>query len=475
MKRYIFLIFVLVLTVISAGWLFLDAGRANGNAAPISTEEHPSHSSMLLPYTDTFTIYLPLVEKNSTRFSFRDELFNPPSTLALWVQGITPSTGEVTVNGSDTQQPTTAFTWDWGDGLIEDGWFAKSHIYANTSRNYIVKVTSHYNGGATDQAEILIRFVAPIITPVTLPEDLSVTIPDHTVSLGTRLYAVPSGLSYFDNSYFDLVSRANVEYILSVAASIQNDFSNGNVYLINNGFNQVVLRDASFGGMYSLWFTNPPSFISGNYGFQETIQYSSFFHEMGHNFSLNSPANYYYGGRIDGNANAIFSESMANIFAHATAYQILNNPAAYGLDNDLALEIEQSAAGSIMVIRNAYENYLATGKVFHSWNDPNTPQDETFDTFMTIAFKFCAHAEDAGQGYRTSLKRMMALLQHFNEDWKNSYAQNNDTPEAEAFRATLMVAALSHAFGADLRTEFEDLNFPINDAIYDDLMSSVNP
>ena len=66
-----------------------------------------------------------------------------------------------------------------------------------------------------------------------------------------------------------------------------------------------------------------------DYGFQGTIEWSSFMHEMGHNFTLNSPADYYYGGKIDGNANAIFSESLAQIFQHATAFEIINNYSDY--------------------------------------------------------------------------------------------------------------------------------------------------
>ena len=41
-------------------------------------------------------------------------------------------------------------------------------------------------------------------------------------------------------------------------------------------------------------------------------------HEMGHNATLNSPADYYFGGKTDGPANAILSETIAQIFQHAT-------------------------------------------------------------------------------------------------------------------------------------------------------------
>jgi hypothetical protein len=194
---------------------------------------------------------------------------------------------------------------------------------------------------------------------------------------------------------------------------------------------------------------------------------------MGHNFTINSPADYYYGGKMDGNANAIFSESMAQIFQHATAYEIINNAGTYGLSEDIIADIKQSAISSIKIVRNSYENYLSSGRNFASWNDPGTPKDETFNTFMTIAYKFFEHAENSGLEYRIPLKRMMGLLQVFNEDLRQRYDQDNNTVEASTFRATLMVTALSYAFSTDLRAEFRDLNFPISDGTYEELMGMV--
>ena len=192
-------------------------------------------------------------------------------------------------------------------------------------------------------------------------------------------------------------------------------------------------------------------------------------HEMGHNVTLNSPVDYYYGGKIDGSANAIFSESMAQIFAHATAHYLLNHYQQYGLSDDLAADIKQSALLSMCIVKDLYEEYLSSGKSFASWNDPRTDEDETLLTFMTIAYKFFEHAENSSSGYRTPLKRMMTLLQTFDEDMKARYDQNHDTPEAEMFRATLMVTALSYAFETDLRQEFRNLNFPISDDLFDQL------
>jgi hypothetical protein len=111
---------------------------------------------------------------------------------------------------------------------------------------------------------------------------------------------------------------------------------------------------------------------------------------------------------------------------------------------------------------------------FTSWNDPNTPEDETFNTFTTLAYKFFEYAEKTGLEYRIPLKRMLTLLQVFNEDLRQRYDQYHHSGEADAFRSTLMVTALSYAFTTDLRDEFRNLNFPINDETYDELIGSVD-
>jgi len=414
-------------------------------------------------------------EEQNDHFDFKRYLFGELPTLSLYIQDINYNTGEVNITGGDTRCPNIPFTWDWEDGTIADGWFPLGHTYSDVTKNYIVKVTAHYFDGGTDSTEIIVRFIPPIITPISLSPDIAVSIPDFNVTLISRIpgYGIPSSLTYFDDSFFYIIPRSTTEYILTVAASIQKDFVNGDVYLINGGFKQVLLRYPSFGGMCSIWYTSPVSFGVSDYGFQGTIQWSSFFHEMGHNFTLNTPANYYFGGKIDGNANAIYSETMAQIFQHATANEIINNADTYGLSEDIIANIKQSAISSIKIVRNSYEDYLSSGMNFSSWNNPDTPEDETFNTFMTIAYKFFENAENTGLEYKIPVKRMMEFLQGFSEDLRQRYDQDNNTAEASTFRSTLMITALSYAFSTDLRTDFRDLNFPISDETYSELIGMV--
>ena len=343
---------------------------------------------------------------------------------------------------------------------------------------YVVTVTAHYSDGTTDSQKLTVSFIstAPTVEQIQLPEDIGVSIPSGHISLSSHMpgYTAPSWLTYFDDSYFGITPRSTVEYVLTIAASIQMDFANNDVYKVDGSLKQVVLLDAGFGGMYSLWFTNPVSFGVNNSGFSGTPQYSSFMHEMGHNVTLNSPAEYFYGGKIDGSANAIYSETMAQIFAHATAYVILNNAEYYGLSSQIVSDIRESSLSSMRIVRSAYEAYVSGGKHFVSWNDPSGQEDETFNTFMTIAYKFFEHAEKNPSGYRMPLKRMMTLLQTFDESMKTQFDQGHNTETAATFRSTLMVTALSYAFETDLRAEFRELNFPIDDQVYEELYSKAD-
>ncbi len=418
-------------------------------------------------------------KKVITPFNFARHIFGEPPSLYAYVKSINQNTGEVILRGGDRRKPEAPFILEWGDSTVTIGSFPQKHIYSDLNNNYIIKAKARYPDSSSDSIEAFVRFVAPQVKRVAIDDRITVTIPNSKIELGSRLppegmYKLSESLSYFTDDFFPMIPRKTIEYILSVAALVHMDFINDNIYMTDDTFRQVLLRDAGFSGMYSLWFTNPVSFGVGDYGLQGTIQWSSFFHEMGHNFTLNTPAGYYFGGKTDGNANAIYSETMAQIFQHVTAYHIVNNYTKYGLNEDLACEIKLSANASFSVLSTIYQRYVNSGKNYSSWNDPNTQHDETVNTFMTIAYKFFEHAEKGKLDYEHQLKRMMKFLQRFNQDWLKRYDPMNDSIEGSSFRATLMASALSYAFEEDLRAEFKEIKFPVSDDIYQELLSGIN-
>jgi hypothetical protein len=407
-------------------------------------------------------------------FSFKSILASQPMSLSASIHELNRGTGYISIWGGDSRGPSTPFTFIWGDGVVEQRWFNASHTYQDRNRNYVISITAHYPNSTTATLQIPVRFADSVFTPISLPPETAVDIPTEGITLDTRLYSPPS-YNYFDDSNFYFPSRATIEYVLSSAADIQIDFANQDVERIGIGFQQMLLRNPDFGGMISIWYTSPVSFMAGNNTFLgNNLPFSSFFHEMGHNVTLNSPAGYYYGGKIDGDANAIYSETLAQIFQHATAYEMINHPSDYGLSADLLVDIMNDANTTMTLVASSYNRYIRLGKDFHSWNDPATTQDETFDTFMTLAYKFFEHAEQIDD-YRSPLQRMMFFLQKFNPEWRSQYSQASNSTDAETFRSTLMVSAISYAFQSDLRQEFRELNFPVDDNIYSRLNESVAP
>lgn len=407
-------------------------------------------------------------------FDFKKDLFDPLQTLFINVKSVDLKTGDVLITAMDTRAPKEGLVYNWGDGQIERGDYRKTHVYKDKSRNYCLMVTARYSGESAGRTEALIRFVSAVIKPPVLPETTRVEIPDHPVQLVSRTPdqkgvnpVVGDHLTYFDDAFFNLVSRQTVEYVLSAASSILYDLFDGDVVKENNGFKQALLRDQKSKGMCAFWYTRPITIVSGDYGFRGVIQYSSFFHEIGHSYVLNFPLRYCYGDKLSGAGGDIFVESMAQIIQHALAYEMVNHYDKYGLSEDVAFDVKRRAVNTMGNVRQGYESYKAKGMKFCSWGEEGSELHPLkLDTCMTIAYVFFVHAENSGKGYLCPLKRMITFLRIFDEDIKQRYDSAHDTPEASIFRATFMTAALSCAFDDDLRQEFKDLNFPVDDARY---------
>lgn len=396
-------------------------------------------------------------------FNYKKSISDQLSTLVAYTDKVDLTTGQVTISGGDSQRPTTPFTFIWGDNTSTNGFFPQTHTYATPKSNYLAKVVANYPDNKRDTVDVLVGFTKPVITPIAIDPKLRVYIPSSPIKLSAHHYSPPSTLSAFTDDFFTgRFSRSDLEYILSVIGTVEYDFVNNNTYQFDGKFEQFVLRDANAGGGYSLWFTDPVAFGAGDALISNT-DFSSMAHEMGHNITLNTPAQFIYGGKIDGNANAIFSETLAQIFQHAAGYELVNRAGSYGFDAEIVFSLRKSFVSSFGVLKRFHQQYVADGKRFFSWNDPATSGDEALPTFMTIAYKFCEYAEQQNLGYRLPTKRLMAFLQRFNADWQKRYNQYTNNPTADAFRATLMVAALSHAFQKDLRADFRALNFPISD------------
>ncbi len=184
-------------------------------------------------------------------FNFQPSLFGPPQSLTLNVVSLNPASGLVNINGGDTRQPGTPFSWRWGDGSTTDGFFPQSHTYASMASNYVVTVTAFYSGGSTGTAQTIVWFKPPSLQPVLLPPDTAVTIPTSPETLVSRNgYTFRASLTNFTAASFGIVPQATIEYVLTAAAAMERDFVNGDYTPVNGQFQQVVLCDPSVAGYY---------------------------------------------------------------------------------------------------------------------------------------------------------------------------------------------------------------------------------
>lgn len=427
---------------------------------------------MRFPLTLASSLLLPgaLFPAAAATFSY-SPLLSKPVTLSAFVQSY--SNGTVVIQGGDTAQPNTPFTFAWGDGSTTSGFFTQQHTYLNTSQNYVLTITAHENDGSTQQTQVGVFLSPPSIARQSLPTGVVFTIPTGTVDFATHYpYPPPSGETVFPDSAFPTYTRGDMEYILTEAAAAAQDFANNNTFLWNGVFQVDMLENQSFGGGYSLWYTTPMSVGYGLASVSPTVQWHILFNELGKDTTLNSPTSLPFGGNTDGGASEIYSETMGDIFSYALGYQVVNNAATYGIGNDVVADMSSELLGGAASLQANFNTCVGEGAPFSSWNPYNGGPDPTLCTLTTLAWKFIEHAETAGNGYRTPVKRMMQLLQLFDPAMLAQYDPGDNSQSGATFRSTLMVAAESYAFGMDLRAEFRALNFPIDDTTYQQLYTN---
>lgn len=400
-------------------------------------------------------------------FSYRSIIEGTARTLSATVQITNLASGSVSVTGVDSARPSSPFSFDWGDGTMSTGFFPQSHTYANASRNYVVGVTARYSDGTTDTVTLQLMFVPTTLGAYSTDPATRVTVPATVPPMQSVQpgFAVPTLSPFTEAELPGFISRTGLEQVFSIANEILRDLHNADTETAaGGGFPQVVLTDRNMpanAGGYSCWYTDPAALaVRPSTMAQNPVGWTTFFHELSHNVTLRSPRAYRTGGRVDGQGNAVFSESLARIFPAVVAYLLVNDAARYGLPVELA---DQIAAQARQDLRNIKTN---TAGPIALWNNPATTTDETMAAFNVIAYQFFLNADPDGNNYRDALKRMMSRLACFNPEWERAYDAKTDSVSGARFRAALMIGSMSYGLQKDLRATFRELGFPIDDLFH---------
>jgi hypothetical protein len=184
-------------------------------------------------------------------FNYSKIIFGKSSSLSGYLKSINSTNGQVELAGYDSRKTSTLYTWDWGDGNVTQGFFPQKHIYKNLDTNYIVRVIANYSNTERDTVKLFVRFTKTKINQINLPKNILVSIPNKVPEMSSRMPSFDSSinlnyeylykkLTFFNESFFNLIDRSQIEYVLSVATLIQKSFVNNNLFQVNGGFNQIV-------------------------------------------------------------------------------------------------------------------------------------------------------------------------------------------------------------------------------------------
>jgi hypothetical protein len=251
-------------------------------------------------------------------------------------------------------------------------------------------------------------------------------------------------------SDYDVVRITDIAYELESEATGVVPYGGSTLFLVNDpGHDDGTVPCGLSGNPIRLGSSvdKPASCMisCGGTGFPAWFVY---FHEMGHDFTLEGvkPAQFFFGGA---NHTVVYVEGLATALAMYVAKMIKERASIYNISSNIVNNvITLWHFGSTPSL----DQYVKNGAHYDQMN-PDV-LDEMIDVIGT---KY---------GY-DSLYRFYSLF--LPRDVPFSF-----TIDTDAKQATVFVAALSAATGADLRAQFREWGFPIDDEFYARIWDEVN-
>lgn len=150
--------------------------------------------------------------------------------------------------------------------------------------------------------------------------------------------------------------------------------------------------------------------------------------------------------------------SMAAISSYYSYRNILNNPDTYGIEDLTRESLDVDFLEALEYEEMLYENYVSMGKNF------DVEKESTSAALTVKMFEF-------GEAYGWDhFKKLARAFEDGISDriiFKNGIITDTD-------RSTFIIAALSASFELDLRQEFYDLSFPIDEDLYQSIYPAIH-
>jgi len=172
-------------------------------------------------------------------------------------------------------------------------------------------------------------------------------------------------------------------------------------------------------------------------------------HEQGHNFF--GATSGFYGTLAF--PYPFLQESLAVLSAFYTYHHILANLEEFGIDENTRNSLDFDFANGRRYQKGQYEYYISQGKNFDI---------KEVLTSQALDYKMIVYGETYGW------EKLKKLAKAFQNGISNQFTFQNDGV-SDVEQSTYIIAALSASFDKDFRQEFRDLNFLIDDTLYQEI------
>lgn len=454
--------------------------------------------------------------------------------LGIFLQSQSPDGRMVEVNGGIWSDDANILGWtyDWNDGTANTGWFPMIHRYGWPG-DFTVTVTGYDDTGDTAVAQLVVTVPEPDPTDVVFVqiEPGAWSIKD-TDSLEVRLHAFDAywqPLSMAGRAvevwypgagdFVDVGVRRDTLLMVTAKPLGERDYAWSSIYVYVDGapgmdaMNLMTNKHPGSFAHHHFWWVGsylPDTFFvacslsveeychvndlafeadlvstygkNANQGDRSLFQGISYappvygasgnpiglgdysipvggrpyfnviFHEMGHNFS---GVNHLF--NCIGMPGPFYQETIGEWYVQYNIDEILANHSGELSAEAIAMLEGFRDEGRVYHL-SEYYNYLNGGCQFDYMNI------STSHALVEKIYEYCD-----GHGW----DRITLFLDFFEHGRLYDYSQimaNHGGIGNDTNRVTFLLAALTYAFGTDVRADFVPLNFPIDDSLYSDLL-----
>jgi len=349
------------------------------------------------------------------------------SQITLSIPEISVNGYSVDINGyvSSDDGEIIEIEWDWGDGKIDKQWFPATHHYTE-KKNYDISITALDDKGNAKTVGKKVRLLPSKKLTITGSHVSMIDFPEEFFD-GPEMS--PKRVVEIMDIIFEILADAHHNSLIPDRISFY--YSDEGIAYSDSRQKKIVIGKGFTPDRYHPWHV--------------------YAHEMSHNIAGQNPL---FLQIVENGYSAFLDEHQAVIIPEFVYRTIEDNPGQYGITKN-----ELETFGHVFyegreVQENGYDEYISNGMEFYILQDDLEKTGRTSQALNEYILEL-----SEGKSY--------SGIKIFNRALKDDAlrAAGIESPSPEEL-INYIISAHSLAFKTDLRRDMRDLNFPVNDELY---------